>query len=868
MAVTRSQGNAGGQEGRGAMAPLWRSMLSKSSPLYRDSLFSFSLWELQVQKRELAILKKQTEREKKALHRELEKLSKELQQKNKLIESLCSKLDQQQPRSETPASSQALSEATDQSDRTSFMSDDPGSNNEDLEMCSELDAASEYGREHATRSVTDSQSRRSPASLRPSNPPSITSSLSNQSSNTCPSIHCTPHRPLKTQAQTGLSAGPMSSSLSFSTSPYCLLNPLSQMSSQHLFDSKTHPLRTHHHYGGGFSVAEVHQELQMLQRQLGNSYHGPQVQPLPGFPLGSHTQPDPIGLHPLPHHAFEQSPLSSQHASPSMKSGVSILESSAMWDIKCGPKPLRPGPYGDVCSGSSGYKSCHTGADLMEEHLREIRTLRQRLEDSIRTNDRLRKQLEEKLASSAQNGAGGAPTNIYIQGLDSVGQLSSEIRVLKEDNHALQNQLQQARTDGSKEIDRLREAVLSGRGQLKQAELEADRCADQCRRLQAKIREQDQAILQLKQERQNSLDNNTRLQHEVIVLQQQLCESQRLVHTLQCELQVYQRVCGTTESSTGSGLSLTFDLRESNIHLLEQQLRERLDQCMPHPSARKQLFHDQSPSPPVRDTGFSSPASPAVELDNQKYFASGLDGEAPEGSFACRTGRHVIGHVDDFRALQQQLLEGKVVIRKMETALQSITEHDLPEDYMRNLITSTKTLKQILEETCSLLRMFWRAALPSSDASAQQFKKEQSLRKEVVSLRCKLSEQEQLLRHTVENLRASSRTKDSMEQFIVSQLSRTRDVLKQARSNLENNELKIASLGCTPVPSSFYSFSATPSWSTRGEVTGVSIKHAPSLGWNIMTPNAQDQHKMRSDRQRLLEVSCRTDSRLGVAVSS
>lgn len=119
-----------------------------------------------------------------------------------------------------------------------------------------------------------------------------------------------------------------------------------------------------------------------------------------------------------------------------------------------------------------------------------------------------------------------------------------------------------------------------------------------------------------------------RLQHEVDVLQQQLSECQCLVHTLQCELQVYQRVCGTTESNTGkkqvhlsetqsdrillilplykqsikmscalsavgSGLSLTFDLREreSNIHLLEQQLRERLDQCMPRPSARKRLFH-------------------------------------------------------------------------------------------------------------------------------------------------------------------------------------------------------------------------------------------------------------------------------------
>lgn len=38
------------------------------------------------------------------------------------------------------------------------------------------------------------------------------------------------------------------------------------------------------------------------------------------------------------------------------------------------------------------------GSDLMKEHLREIRSLRQRLEDSIETNDRLRQQLEERLA--------------------------------------------------------------------------------------------------------------------------------------------------------------------------------------------------------------------------------------------------------------------------------------------------------------------------------------------------------------------------------------------------------------------------------------------------------------------------------------
>lgn len=34
----------------------------------------------------------------------------------------------------------------------------------------------------------------------------------------------------------------------------------------------------------------------------------------------------------------------------------------------------------------------------MQEHLREVRGLRQRLEDSIQTNDRLRQKLEDRLA--------------------------------------------------------------------------------------------------------------------------------------------------------------------------------------------------------------------------------------------------------------------------------------------------------------------------------------------------------------------------------------------------------------------------------------------------------------------------------------
>lgn len=42
-------------------------------------------------------------------------------------------------------------------------------------------------------------------------------------------------------------------------------------------------------------------------------------------------------------------------------------------------------------------------SDLLGEHLQEIRALRLRLEESIRTNDRLREQLEKKLAEAEKD---------------------------------------------------------------------------------------------------------------------------------------------------------------------------------------------------------------------------------------------------------------------------------------------------------------------------------------------------------------------------------------------------------------------------------------------------------------------------------
>ncbi|XP_038858828.1 myomegalin isoform X3 [Salvelinus namaycush] len=558
------------------------------------------------------------------------RLSKELQQKDNVIDSLRAKLTQHQPRSDTPCSSHALSDTTDQSDQISFVSDEQGSTNEDLEPCSDIDAASEYGQEarHAsTRASTDSHCNSVPMSRHPSIPPSTSSSHGHQSSISCPSLQ----RSADTQTQ--------------------------------------------------------------------------------------------------------------------------------------------------------------TGSDLIKEHLSEIGSLRQRLGDSIQTNDLLRQQLEEGLVNQAT----GAPTNIYIQGLDSISQLSSEIRFLKVENLSLQDRLQQASRDGSKEGEQLREAVLLGRARVKDAELETERWAEQGRRLYTQTQAQTLEITQLKQDRQSNQETINRLQHDVNVKQQQLCESRGLAHSLQYDLQIYHRECGVpknTNTSEGShsGESASFDPRDLHV-----QLGQQLTSGTRPPGARIQLFHDPALSTPVRDTGLFSPASPlSLTLEPRKVDFS-LEGQAPDGPFANRNGHHVVGHVDDFSALQQKILEGRVLIGKMEAALRATANHallelslDKPVDpgCVRSMLTCSTTLRKILEDASSLLRMFWRAALPNSEGSTQSTKTELSL-KEVHTMRQRISEQEEALKDAMERLKSSNRTKDSIEHFIVSQLSRTKDVLKKARTNLE-----------------------------------------------------------------------------------
>lgn len=777
------------------------------------------------------------------------RLSKELQQKDKIIESLHTKL---QRRPDTPSSCHALSETSDQSDRTSLVSDECRTN-EDLELDDQ-----EYQEQHRQEPALGSQ-----RGVRPSLP----SPHGLKSCSSCPNMLSSLPLGFVSQPARALPTGPVSCSLPGPPGP-------DLWGQRVTFDPRPRAV----------SVNAVRQELDIMYRQMQGQHQGfaASLSPLP--PLGTYDRRIlGASYSPLTHHAFPPYQLGSVPEGHSLKSDPGLLAAGgALWDVENVAQPPQAG-----YSGTSVYRAehSHSGFDLTEEHLREVRCLRQRLEESIRTNDRLRQQLEEKLASTGRDG--GASTNIYIQGLDSVTQLSNEIRILKEENLALQSRLQ-ASSDACEEAVQLREAVRAGHARLQQAEHEAEQWKEELRRLQTHSQEQGVQIHTMRQERQAAQENHNRLQHEVSLLKQQLCGSRELMHSLQSELQVYDRVYGTAKASKGflsevPGLPLELGELLGEVRSLRAQLQSSVQES----SALKQLeLHKQleqklglgSPRTPSLSALTASPQrdnfyrrqllhAPLPLLEEPFDPHSELEGDAPDGSFANRNGRHAIGHVDDFSALQQQVLEGRSLVQRMETALQACLSQPPPlllpgnqeqsndlvldDSCIKSLLSNTKTLRQILEEGLSLLKMFWRAALPSNDRSTPNIKKEQSMQEEILSLRLRMSEQEEVLQGTIQRLRSTNHTKENMEHFIVNQLSRTRDVIKKARTNLEKNEQRLSSLS---------SASSTPSAAEEPRPAGRErlndwsfLKTSEASGIAVATTNQRPVARKRSS-QCLLET--------------
>ncbi|XP_046323195.1 myomegalin isoform X28 [Marmota monax] len=540
------------------------------------------------------------------------------------------------------------------------------------------------------------------------------------------------------------------------------------------------------------------------------------------------------------------------------------LGSNGQWDVM---RPQKGSVSGDISSGSSVYQlnSKPTGADLLEEHLGEIRNLRQRLEESICINDRLREQLEHRLSSTARDS--GSTSHFYSQSLESMPQLYNENRALREENRSLQAQLSHVSRGHSQETECLRDALFSSRSRLQELEKELEQQKMERQQLLEDLQEKQQEILHFREERLSLQENDSRLQHKLALLQQQCEEKQQLFQSLQSELQIYEALYGNSKKGLKAfsldgchQVPLNSDLNHlvAEIRALRGQLEQsiQVNNCLrlqleqqldggtgkgslspstvsqnfptnPDPGNKQSLFQDSVTSPPVRDVGMNSPSlvlpsssssSPGsdtaivtrkneLESDAPQGMKNSpkLEGDTTDGSFANKNGRHVIGHIDDYTALREQIEEGKPLVQKILSllrptcnflGLESQSSEAPGNKGVRELRSSISALQHTLEESASLLTMFWRAALPSSQGPALPGKADESMERELLDLRAQVSKQEKLLQSTAERLKTANQQKENMEQFIVNQLTRTHDVLKKARTNLEVKSLR--PLLCTP----------------------------------------------------------------------
>ncbi|XP_046323194.1 myomegalin isoform X27 [Marmota monax] len=715
------------------------------------------------------------------------RLSRELQEKEKVIEVLQAKLD---ARSLSPPSSHALSDFHRSPSSTSFLSDE-------LEACSDMDIASEYTHcEEKKASPGHSDSiHHSSLSAVLSSKPSVTSAsqgVKAESSSNPISLPTPLNAPKEAnQAHPGVSSVPPASTATLPGSH-------SETSSSHYLN----PAQSHSPMRGAMELGRILD---------------------PGY-LGSNGQ----------------------------------------WDVM---RPQKGSVSGDISSGSSVYQlnSKPTGADLLEEHLGEIRNLRQRLEESICINDRLREQLEHRLSSTARDS--GSTSHFYSQSLESMPQLYNENRALREENRSLQAQLSHVSRGHSQETECLRDALFSSRSRLQELEKELEQQKMERQQLLEDLQEKQQEILHFREERLSLQENDSRLQHKLALLQQQCEEKQQLFQSLQSELQIYEALYGNSKKGLKAfsldgchQVPLNSDLNHlvAEIRALRGQLEQsiQVNNCLrlqleqqldggtgkgslspstvsqnfptnPDPGNKQSLFQDSVTSPPVRDVGMNSPSlvlpsssssSPGsdtaivtrkneLESDAPQGMKNSpkLEGDTTDGSFANKNGRHVIGHIDDYTALREQIEEGKPLVQKILSllrptcnflGLESQSSEAPGNKGVRELRSSISALQHTLEESASLLTMFWRAALPSSQGPALPGKADESMERELLDLRAQVSKQEKLLQSTAERLKTANQQKENMEQFIVNQLTRTHDVLKKARTNLEVKSLR--PLLCTP----------------------------------------------------------------------
>ncbi|XP_012657916.1 CDK5 regulatory subunit-associated protein 2 isoform X1 [Otolemur garnettii] len=365
--------------------------------------------------------------------------------------------------------------------------------------------------------------------------------------------------------------------------------------------------------------------------------------------------------------------------------------------------------------------------DLIMEHIQEIRTLRKRLEESIKTNEKLRKQLERQGAE-----AGQGPTNIFASGSELHNSLTSEIHFLRKQNQALNIMLVKGSRDKQKENEKLRESLSRKTASLEHLQRECASVKEENERLQKEVSGKERHSQQLLKEVCSTRKKLSRVQEEMRLRQRLLSQNDSLLQSLRVELKVYEkldeehrRLREARESGEGwkgqepcsdlHGLLTEIqDLRaqlegsiETNSALqnrLEEQLARGAEeaeegalalavQALAVPQQSLQLdIHDGNKGLMASDNSFdlfdsAQAATPKSASETFPFSGNDVDSlSCDSGSsaslpgvshlvtdshlWASKDGHHVLGLIEDFEALCMQIGQAQRLLAQMHIQTQ------------------------------------------------------------------------------------------------------------------------------------------------------------------------------------------------------
>ncbi|XP_072738879.1 CDK5 regulatory subunit-associated protein 2 isoform X2 [Ciconia boyciana] len=427
--------------------------------------------------------------------------------------------------------------------------------------------------------------------------------------------------------------------------------------------------------------------------------------------------------------------------------------------------------------------------ELLMEHLQEIRILRQRLEYSIKTNERLRKQLERQVTDKE---------------LDR---------------------------DKQKENEKLRESLSKKNAIIEHLHEDYECIKKENERLQKQIGQKEDETRYLTCQIYSSRNELNRLQTEINVKQRQLSENEKLLQSLRTEMKVYEKLEEARKKRTDPRCDASEELRKDQNNPLDlhellteiQSLRVQLERSIETNKSLHEKLEEQLSKEKREEVGSMSAVNINYLFKEESRHYAGVNGthsaskddldstshcsSTSSSSTACtprlvpghrmwadKNGRHVLGLIEDYNALRKQISEGQQVLAEMEVSLREVTGTKLQESGIKvpdqaslhSFSTNIHTVQQILEEAARLLKLLWRVSLPLKAVHGTTHgTQDEGMKAEILRLRKKLSEQEKKLHSTVKRLHSTNQLKENMEKVIIDQLVLTHDVLKKARGNLE-----------------------------------------------------------------------------------